>query len=113
MKKKGLAALFGKCPGSESDDDTESAMREIKGARNAVGQIVFDKVAFRVRLAQLGFRSVSEFARKARLSGSTVLQTSLGLLPSPEYRKKFAAALGMHSDDLWKLIPQRVFDNAR
>lgn len=91
---------------------TRSA-RHLPGESVTQGQIVFDKRAFRIRLAELGIRSVTEFARRAQLSASTVLQCTLGLVPSGDYREKFASALGCSPGELWKEIPLRAFEGGQ
>ncbi len=61
----------------------------------------FDDHAFRVAMAQAGFRSLSRFAHRAGLSDSYAQHIVSGLYPSPEMQLRIASILGVTVEVLW------------
>lgn len=65
----------------------------------------FDARRFRIRLYEIGCKSLADLARLSGYSKSLIEQVARGRIPSPPARTIIAAALRTTPDDLWPLVP--------
>lgn len=61
----------------------------------------FHERVFRVRLAELGIRSLTEFARRADISESYARQLAGGYIPPVETRQRIAQVLETEPERIW------------